>query len=537
MRIELVGGLGVGKCLGKDTEVVMYDGSLRKVQEVLEGEFLASPSNTGGRLVTGIARGSEEMFRIMPTTSGGRPFECNGGHILVLWDTRNKVQKLKTVNEYNSLSKSTKERLKLVRAAQPINFSGKEPINENIEPYFLGLWLGDGAERNQRITTVDIEIEEYLKSLADRFGYKITRTDRKGMTHGISNKKNNKNLVLDGLRALGVINQKHIPVSYLTGSVETRLWVLAGLIDSDGHVFNGSCVEITQKRKKLSEQICYLSRSLGFRVSESTKTVNGVEYCRLIISGNTQIIPTKISRKRLSPRRQKKRSWVSGFEVTSLGVGDYYGFELDGDHLFFLSDFTVTHNTAMCSMFEKYGAIPVYEDLTQIKFLEESYSNPGLYGFPAQLSFAINKYVTMPKEEPTSLYVYDQATATNRAFNALMATDSETRALTKALFQRAEKDLKPPEYIIDLWCSPEVELDRIRGRGRDFETVDLDFLKVLRNQIDIEVDDVVASYGCHYTKIDVSSMSFKDYESFVVRYIGSNALKSFCNAPRTLYFA
>jgi len=175
--------------------------------------------------------------------------------------------------------------------------------------------------------------------------------------------------------------------------------------------------------------------------------------------------------------------------------------------------------TSMCEMFAEYGAIPVFEDLSQIKFLEESYSNPGLYGFPAQLSFAINKYVTMPHEDPKALYVYDQATATNRAFNALMSADEETRALTKALFQRAEKDLKPPEYIIDMWCKPEVELERIRERGRGFETVDLGFLENLRKQIDIEVADVVASYGCHYTRLDVSNMSLRNYKDFVANYM------------------
>jgi len=192
--------------------------------------------------------------------------------------------------------------------------------------------------------------------------------------------------------------------------------------------------------------------------------------------------------------------------------------------------------TAMARIFEKYGVTPVYEDLSQIKFLPESYTNPALYGFPAQLSFAINKYVTMPNEDPNKLYVYDQATATNRAFNALMAADSETRALTRALFQRAEKDLNPPDYIIDLWCKPEVELERIRGRGRDFENVDLDFLENLRNQIDIEVEDVVASYGCNYTRIDVSKMDLNDYESFVIKYLLDTTLTRFCDVVKTKRF-
>jgi hypothetical protein len=37
----------------------------------------------------------------------------------------------------------------------------------------------------------------------------------------------------------------------------------------------------------------------------------------------------------------------SPVRIEQVGVGDYYGFELDGDHLFLLGDFTVTHNTSM----------------------------------------------------------------------------------------------------------------------------------------------------------------------------------------------
>ena len=43
-----------------------------------------------------------------------------------------------------------------------------------------------------------------------------------------------------------------------------------------------------------------------------------------------------------------------GFNIESLGVGDYYGFELDGNHLYLLGDFTVTHNTFLFTMITKY---------------------------------------------------------------------------------------------------------------------------------------------------------------------------------------
>ena len=77
--------------------------------------------------------------------------------------------------------------------------------------------------------------------------------------------------------------------------------------------------------------------------------VNGVSYFRAFISGDTSSIPVRLARKKASIRKQKKDALLSGFSVSYLGKGDYYGFTLDGNSLYLLGDFTVTHNTA-CAM-------------------------------------------------------------------------------------------------------------------------------------------------------------------------------------------
>src|SRR5690606_17194333 len=44
---------------------------------------------------------------------------------------------------------------------------------------------------------------------------------------------------------------------------------------------------------------------------------------------------------------QKKDVLRTGITVEEIGVGEYFGFEIDGDRLFMLGDFTVTHNTVI----------------------------------------------------------------------------------------------------------------------------------------------------------------------------------------------
>jgi len=132
---------------------------------------------------------------------------------------------------------------------------------------------------------------------------------------------------------------------------------LAGLIDSDGYRSQSNYYEIFQKSKELAEDIEYLALSLGFMVTvtevekgyraknEEMKMGN---YYRISIFGEgIETIPVLLDRKKCQPRIIKKRANCLSFQVESLGVGDYNGFELDGNGRFLLGDFTVTHNTTI----------------------------------------------------------------------------------------------------------------------------------------------------------------------------------------------
>jgi ABC-type branched-subunit amino acid transport system substrate-binding protein len=72
-------------------------------------------------------------------------------------------------------------------------------------------------------------------------------------------------------KELNLINNKHIPHIYLTSSIDQRLELLAGLIDSDGYLYGGSCIEIATKFENLRDNILFLCRSLGFSAYFSNK--------------------------------------------------------------------------------------------------------------------------------------------------------------------------------------------------------------------------------------------------------------------------
>ena len=126
-----------------------------------------------------------------------------------------------------------------------------------IDPYLLGVWLGDGETRGARIATVDPQI---LQAFVDA-GYEL----------GANNAITTNILGLHKqLRELGVLGNKHVPDVYLTASQDQRLALLRGLMDTDGGVNTGGNtprVEFVSTRQQLADAVVFLARSLGWKPS------------------------------------------------------------------------------------------------------------------------------------------------------------------------------------------------------------------------------------------------------------------------------
>ena len=347
---------GMGKCLGKGTKVVMFNGTLKKVEDVVPGDLLMGDDSTPRRVLS-IARGRERMYWVRQNR--GVDYRVNESHILSLKRSRNEGPHTQrdvlniTVREY--LTKSTKFKSNYKGYKVGVEFP-ERPLP--VEPYFLGLWLGDGHAYSSRITTADSEIVGYLADYASSLDLPLVKYQQAGrcpiyaITRGFRGGQKFYSLQ-DELRTLNLIQNKHIPENYLLNSRSNRLKLLAGLIDSDGHFLEQSNgYELTTKYLDLAQQIKYLADTLGFRTSLNAKraSIRSIgfesEVYRVRIYGDIDCIPVRIERK-------KARAWaspvdwqVTGIKVEYDQVDDYYGFEIDGNRLFLLEDMTVTHNTA-----------------------------------------------------------------------------------------------------------------------------------------------------------------------------------------------
>ena len=347
--VGFIGPSGIGKCLAKGTPVLMYDGAVKNVEDIRVGDLLMGPDSKPRRVLS-LAHGWDEMYDVAPVK--GDSYRVNEPHVLSLHVIKGKRSKSRidniSVKDYLTKSRTYKSRAKGYRVG--VVFSAQDVP---LDPYFFGLWLGDGDSDSPAITNQDADVVNALQAFAAAAGAEMSTYayGTKCPRYRVHNDWNRDDSVLGNLRSLAVMGNKHVPLLYKANSSEIRLELLAGIVDSDGSPASG-CYDFVSKLPQLAADVCYLARSLGFAAyarpcSKTCQTGGGGIYWRVIISGDLSTIPVRIKRKALPPRKQIKSVLRTGITVKPAGYGEYFGFEIDGDGLFLLGDFTVTHNTQL----------------------------------------------------------------------------------------------------------------------------------------------------------------------------------------------
>jgi len=232
-----------------------------------------------------------------------------------------------------------------------------------IDPYLLGVLLGDGHMNTRTITSDD---EDIIRTIEQRTGLEISRRDPENRTTSYYVKN------LNCLKALSLDNtishNKFIPKEYLYNSIENRLWLLRGLMDTDGSSDkrrNGQA-EFCSVSKQLAEDTAELCRSLGCKVkiSESeagytkngTRKVTGVRF-RLNIRVPEGLEIFNLDRKKCGglPTRYLRRTIV---KIEKVGSTEMQCIMVDHPRELYLTDnYTPTHNTHALSAIALWAAV------------------------------------------------------------------------------------------------------------------------------------------------------------------------------------
>lgn len=369
--IILAGRPSMGKAL-RNSSVVYTPNGFSQIGNVKVGEEIIG-SDGQVYLIQGVyPQGERQIYKVK--FDDGTFVDCCEEH---LWSvsTRNDrkygkkregVQSiLRTKQMLGNVTCSDGRNNYSINFCKPINFSKKEIT---IDPYLLGVFIGDGhsnLNKNShtlRISNSEIDIIDKIKSklppsdelvYQSKYDYFIKRKVRNNQVSDTC-----KEIINIGLFDKKSF-EKFIPKNYLYNSVDIRVELLQGLIDTDGFVptKGRNAIEYSTTSKQLCEDVLELVRGLGGKATYKTKqgsyTKNGEsikarEYYRMYLSLPKEITPVS-SKKHLLKYENKKQyhcKYITEIvktdefdEMTCISVSS-------PDKLFITDGYTLTHNTA-----------------------------------------------------------------------------------------------------------------------------------------------------------------------------------------------
>lgn len=346
--------------------------------------------------VTGVfPQGKKRIFRV--NFSDKTFVKCSEDH---LWSTmtlnekrHNKGFTVKTTKEISETVKN-KHNQKIHRMpilSGPVQFQSREV---NVDPYLLGLLLGDGHIRKGAAVLTTSESEIVIEAIK-RIPHGLTLKKRSVYDYRIVS-ENNQNKFHGFLESYGLTGKKShnkfIPYDYKFNSPNIRLEVLKGLLDSDGWISDNNngkpCrIQYYSTSKQLAEDVMFLVRSLGglatshkreFDVSDEHER-NGRKIRHIhptyVIDIMMPVNPFRLSR--------KANRYQNTFKFTKLiSSVEYIGEEecqcisVDAKNRLYLTNgFNITHNTfsdAVCIFDEAQNATYAQLKLFLSRFGENS---------------------------------------------------------------------------------------------------------------------------------------------------------------------
>lgn len=316
--------------------------------------------------ITGVfPQGIKDIYRIY--FNDDSYVDCGLEH---LWETKNRYERK---NKKNASVKTTKEIIDSIRInkdnrlnhsikwIKPANFSEKElPIH----PYVMGALLGDGCFRKGStlgFSTIEIDIIEKVMhnlTITDTIQIGKNKKDHRIVKKQRDNKKTTTYYELDKMSLIGLKSyEKFIPKCYLYASVEQRLSLLHGLIDTDGYTTkNSHTIEYSTTSLQLANDVkelvyslggrcAYISRN-GFYKKNNIRVDCRVNY-RVYISFYNDVIP--VSSKKHLLKYKKPKTILDRFikHIDYVGKHEAQCIMVNSpDHLYITDNYILTHNTA-----------------------------------------------------------------------------------------------------------------------------------------------------------------------------------------------
>lgn len=346
---------------------------IKKWGDIKVGDYVFGDDGLPTKVIDVIEQGEQNVYKI--TLKDGRVTYSGDEH---LWEViyrsagkfKTKIVELKEIkDDYIYYNKRYTLRKYAIRRQQCVQFEAQEI---SIDPYTLGIYLGDGNYKKSTYDRLDItkNIED-IEAMENFIPYKIDKSTSRDITHRIDLGTNAK----EELTKLGLKDRKcgdkFIPKNYIFNTEEVRLAVINGLLDTDGSCTKDyGVIEYSTKSNQLRDDFLYVCRSLGFNCKYTTKTVNGEKYNRCYIYSNDSRL-FNIPRKKARLKSRVNGTTRSYSEKTHIDKIEFYNREQckcitvdNKSNLYLIDDFIITHNCAV-QINEEFGMFPKFMDFYQ----------------------------------------------------------------------------------------------------------------------------------------------------------------------------
>lgn len=356
----MTGGTGGGKEMPLDEPVLTVNG-WKQMGDIRIGDELVAPLNREPSIVTGIyPQGVKPIYKI--TTSDGRTTRCGWEH---LWRIYTEKQVFKSrrglggffVKTTQEIKEDYLDKGKNVYLPVALPYLGKEK-ELPIDPYVLGVWLGDGC-CGHSVITVSNDESDIIEKIAERLDSTCRIHGKASYSNQIHQNDTTRN-TLRNLRSLSLdvySRERFIPQEYLHASIEQRMDLLKGLMDSDGNIGEKNRYAFSTTSTKLKDGFVELCRGLGYIVGvhkeNRTRYESGVCWDVSIQTNDIIFSSQKHLSKyyeNLEKYKNKNREYKHDFiRIASIEyIGDMEAqciMVSNKDHLYITNDYIVTHNT------------------------------------------------------------------------------------------------------------------------------------------------------------------------------------------------
>lgn len=356
--------MGLGKAQDLESKLLTPNGWVR-MGDIMVGDLVIGSDGKPKKVLGVYPQGLKDIYEVC--FNDGTSTKCCDEH---LWNVNTYIRnwrknsfQTKTLRDImnEGLSFKNGNHKHYIPIVKPIEFEEKDL---KIDPYVLGCLLGDGCitvKDSIGFCSCDNEIiNEISIKLPVNHNLVLNVTSLKDYYLTADGKNNYINQALKYYKLKGCNSHtKFIPHDYKVSSIEQRINILQGILDTDGHSRKDGIVELTLASKQLIEDVQFIVQSLGGigRLHDKWIKYNGERrmYYRLHIKLPPEFIPFKLKRKIatfVAPTKYLPNRAIS--EIKYVGKREAQCIMVDSkDHLYVTDNCILTHNTLSAILYSE----------------------------------------------------------------------------------------------------------------------------------------------------------------------------------------